>query len=236
VLKPAVAAPADAGAAAEIVLEQVPPAAGSIDLANGAPSLIAQLRPACLALSATAFAATAGRRDRLILVSSPSAGEGKSLTALHLALALSPQEGRPVLLVDGDPRTAGSSKALAWPPEPGLSDALAGAVGLEEVIGHTGLDNLSFLPPGSQLAALPGLLAGRQLAEMMRALLARQPAGLVVIDAPPLLSGIAAAALAAYAGQVLLLVRAGSTSQQALDESLRRLGERANLHCIFVRP
>ena len=228
-------APATAPAAAEIVVEQARP-----KVTDGIPNrdqcqLVEQLRPACQALSAAAFAATAGRRARLILVTSPSAGEGKSLTAVTLALGLCRMAGRPVLLVDGDGRTAGASGALGWPPEPGLWDALAGDVALEGLIGHTGLDDLWFLPPGRPLAATPELEASRRLPEVMRALLVREPSGLVVIDGPPLLAGVAAAALAACAGQVVLMVAAGRTSQQAIDDSLRRLGERGNLYAVFAR-
>ena len=199
------------------------------------PSLAQDLGPACEALSSTAFAANAGGRDRLILVTSPAAGEGKSFMAISLALALA-RSGQPVLLVDGDAHTAGAARAFGWPPAPGLSEALAGELPLDEAIRPTGLDTLSFLPPGLPRATLPELLAGRRLPEVMRALLARQSSGLVVIDGPPLLTGVAAAALAGCAGQVILLVTAGRTSQQAIRGSLAWLGERDGVRCIFARP
>jgi protein-tyrosine kinase len=225
-----------ANRAAEVVLEQAQLARAGVDLPCTGPSLVEQLEPACRAISATAFAPAARRRGRLILVTSPSGEEGKSLTAVHLALALSRQgPGRPVLLVDGDPDTATAAQILAWPPQPGLSDVLAGDARLADVIGDTGCAQLSILPPGRPLATLSGLLASHRLAEVIRALLLRQPSGLVVIDGPPLLAGVAAAALAAYAEQVVLLIAAGRTSRRALDEGLRRLGDRDNLHCIFAR-
>ena len=232
---PPVGSPASAAAAAEIVLEQTRPQDGGEDPRHDPRRLVEQLQPACQALSVAACAAAAGRRARLILVTSPTVGEGKSLTALSLALGLCRVAGRPVLLVDGDGRTAGAARALGWPPEPGLWDALEGDVALEGLIGHTGLDDLWFLPPGRPLAAAAELAASRRLPEAMRALLAREPSHLVVIDGPPLLSGVAAAALAACAGQVVLMVAAGRTSQQALDDSLQRLGQRGNLSAVFAR-
>ena len=48
-------------------------------------------------------------------------------------------------------------------------------------------------------------------------------------------TGVAAAALAACAGQVVLMVAAGCTSQRAIDDSLKRLGERDNLYAVFAR-
>ena len=88
----------------------------------------------------------AGRRDRVILVTSPNSGEGKSFTAVNLALALAHGD-RAVLLIDGDPRTAGSTRALGLVPEPGLTDALAGAA-LDGLVHPTGLDHLWFMAPG----------------------------------------------------------------------------------------
>ena len=223
-------------AAAEVVLEEAPLARADTDRPCAGPRLFEQLQPVCRAIDATAFAPQARRRDRLVVVTSPAGEEGKSRTAVHLALALSRQgPGRPVLLVDGDPDAATTAQILAWPRQPGLSDVLAGDARLAEVIGDTGCANLSILPPGRPLARLSVLLANRRLAEVIRALLLRQPSGLVVIDGPPLLAGVAAAALAAYAGQMVLLIAAGQTSRRALDEGLRRLGDRDNLYCLFAR-
>ena len=227
-------APAAGPAAVEIVLEQARPQCGAGDPDRNRCELVEQLQPACQALNAVACAA-AGRRARLILVTSPSAGEGKSLTAINLALGLCRVAARPVLLVDGDGRTAGAARILGWPPEPGLWDALAGDLSLEGLIGHTGLDDLQFLAPGRPLVGRSELGAARRLPEVTGALLLREPSGLVVIDGPPLLSDLAAPALAACAGQVVLMVAAGRTSQQAIDDSLRRLGVRDNLFAVFAR-
>ena len=226
-------APPAAPAAAEIVLEPARPKVADGNLGHAPGQLLERLRPACQALAAAAFAAAgAGPRERLILVTSPAAGAAQSLTALELALGLC-RSGRPVLLVDADGHSAGAARRLGWPPQPGLWDALAGAVALEGLIGHSGLDDLWFLPPGRPRAATPALLASRRLPELMRALLARAPSGLVVIDGPPLLAGIAAPALAACAGQVVLMIAAGRTSQQAIDDSLKRLGARRHLYAVF---
>jgi Mrp family chromosome partitioning ATPase len=239
ILRAAIAPPAETPKPAPSMLAIGPVETPLIALDPGPerqqPALIGELGPACAALSATAFAPAASRRARLILVTSPTAREGKSFTSVNLAQLLAQSLGRPVLLVDGDTQTAGTARALGWPPRPGLSELLAGDARPEEVIRPTGLDELSFLPPGGPLAALPKLLASRRLSNVLRALLMRQPAGLVLIDGPPLLTGIAAPALATYAGQVILLVGAGRTTRQAIDDSLSRLGERDGLHCIFTR-
>jgi protein-tyrosine kinase len=209
-------------------------AAGYLDPGSGRPLLAEQLRPIGRALTARAFAPNAGRRDRLILVSSAGVGEGKSLTAVNLALALTHDEGQAVLLVDGDPRTAGSARALGLLPEPGLTDTLRD-VALDPLVSPTGLDGLSFLAPGRPWAAMTRALASRRMAQLVGELLARDPEGLVVIDGPPLLAGTAGAALAMFAGQVVLVVAAGRSSEPAIDASLKRLGEREKVGFVLTR-
>ncbi len=208
---------------------------GYLDADSGRPTLSAELRPIAAALLARALAPESGRRDRWLLISSAGAGEGKTFTAVNLALALSQDGGRPVLLVDGDPRTAGATRALGLAAEPGLSDALGGTASLDQLVRPTGLDNLSFLAPGRPPATMTGLLASRQMAHLARELLARTPGGVVIVDGPPLLSGTEAAALAMFAGQVVLVVAAGRTTARAIDQSLGRLGERANLWLLLAR-
>ena len=204
-------------------------AAGYLDADSGQPLLRRDFSPIAAPLVAQAFAPDAGRRDRLILVTSATAGEGKTFTAVNLALTLSRSEGRPVLLIDADPRTAGAARSLGLASEPGLSDALADALPLDQLVQATGFDNLTFLAPGGAAATMTGLLASPRMARLTRDLLARTPAGLIVIDGPALLSGTEAAALAIYAGQVVLLVAAGRTPAAKIERSLERLGQRAHL-------
>jgi receptor protein-tyrosine kinase len=210
-------------------------AAGYLEADGGGPVLGAKLRPIAERLLARAFVPAAGRRDRWILISSATAGEGKTFAAINLALALSQAGGRPVLLIDGDPRTAGAARALGLAPEPGLTDALGAGQHLDQLVRPTGLDNLTFLAPGRPPATMTGLLASRQMAHLARELLARTPGGLVVVDGPPLLSGTEAAALAMFAGQVVLVVAPGRTTAPAIEQSLERLGEQANLWLLLVR-
>ncbi len=208
-------------------------AGGYLDRDTGMPALFEQLRPVAGALLAQASAPGAGRRDRVILVTSPNSGEGKSFTAVNLALALAHGD-RAVLLIDGDPRTAGSTRALGLVPEPGLTDALAGAA-LDGLVHPTGLDHLWFMAPGRPHAALTRMLASRRTAQLVRDLLAQEPHGLAVVDGPPLLSGAAGAALAMFAGQVVLVAAAGRTAEPALAASVKRLGERRNVGFVLTR-
>ncbi|HEX5795152.1 MAG TPA: hypothetical protein VFY19_04875 [Geminicoccaceae bacterium] len=208
---------------------------GYLDRDTGRPALLEQLRPVAGALVAQATAPGAGPRDRLVLVTSANPGEGTSFTAVSLALALAQDHGRAVLLVDADPRSAGSTRALGLLPEPGLTDALGAGAALDGLVHCTGLDHLCFMAPGRPHATLTRMLASRRMARLVRELLAREPQGLVVVDGPPLLGGAAGAALAMFAGQVVLVAAIGRTPEQAVATSLMRLGERRNVGLVLTR-
>ena len=79
------------------------------------------------------------------------------------------------------------------------------------------------------------MLASRRTAQLVRNLLAQEPHGLAVVDGPPLLSGAAGAALAMFAGQVVLVAAAGRTAEPALAASVKRLGERRNVGFVLTR-
>ncbi len=88
------------------------------------------------------------------------------------------------------------------------------------------------MPPGRPSAAIAELLAHRRAA----LLTSRQEDRLAIVDGPPLLAGVVGPALAAHAGQVVLVIAAGRTSQRAIDASLARLGNRDHVACLLARP
>jgi protein-tyrosine kinase len=162
-------------------------------------------------------------------VTSSCPGEGKTFTALNLALCLSEDVNQPVLLVDGDPWTHGATRALGIAAEAGLCEALTGNVEPERLIVPTELANLAILGPGAASPGMTKSLASRRALHIFRKLLAAEPGRLVVIDGPSLLLATEAAALALFAGQVVLVVAAGQSSEQSIEDSLNRMGERGNL-------
>ena len=180
-----------------------------------------------------AFAAHAGRRDRIALVTSAGPAEGKTFIAISLALGLARE--RPVLLVDADPGAAGTSARFNLAAPKGLSEALADpTLGPDRLIARTELDRLALLGPGEPRSDLLGLIASRRMVQLLHDLLGTDPERLIVIDGPPLCRP-EAQALALFAGQVVLVVAAGKTSRGAVESALERLGERSNVNLLLNR-
>src|SRR5690606_34509160 len=110
--------------------------------------------------------------------------------------------------------------------EKGLLDVLRDeTVDVESVILPTDVPGLSLLPAGSHSSTATELLASARMHEIAKRMLARDPNRIVLFDSPPLLLTSEARVLADVAGQIVLVVRAGSTPQQPVLDAIDLLGE-----------
>ncbi len=152
---------------------------------------------------------------RVVVVTSPLPGDGKSTVAANLAAAVA-TSGEDVVLVDGDLRRPTVAASFGLAEGAGLSDVLAGRIALDEAVQQAaGHPHLAVLAAGS-IPPNPSELLG---SKSMRQLLQKLAAGaLVVVDAPPLLPVTDAAVLTARADGAFVVISAGRT----LDEQLRQ--------------
>ena len=160
---------------------------------------------------------------RSILVTSPSPGDGKSLTALHLARALATQ-GRQVTLVDADIRARGLTSMLNAEQLPGLV-ALAEGDLLETVTRRYRISpavRLSFVPAGRALHQPTGLLATSRYREAISKI--TQHNELTIVDGGPLLTVADALAIATQVEGLLLVIDARTS-----DADLRQMRQRLRL-------
>lgn len=170
---------------------------------------------------ATLYAAQEQANLKVVLVTSSVPGEGKTLTAINLALILSRSFRCRVLLVDADMREPSIHEAWGVAREPGLADAM------ETGSAH----NPSFLQVNDHLDVLPaGQLhsdpIGALTSEQMRRVLAEARARYdwVVLDSPPVAAVDDAGLLASLADAVLFVVRAGSTNATLVQRSVNEIG------------
>ncbi len=171
------------------------------------------------------------RQPKVVLVSSPTAGDGKSLTAVNLAgtLALG---GGPVLLLDGNLSRPAVHGILGVDAEPGLAGILSGAHTLQQGCRRVeGNRELYFLPAGSAGQGAGDLLQTSRwhdLAGVMRASF-----GYVVIDAPPVGSNAEYEWLESVCDGVVLVVRPGRTARGAARRALERMSPRPMLGIVL---
>ena len=149
---------------------------------------------------------------RVMVVTSAGPQEGTSVTAASLArvLALS---GHRVALIGGDLRAPSTTELQG---SPGLADVLTGSAYLGEALIKGAVEGLEVLPAGRTPANPSELLGAPMMRDLLRELAADR---LVIIDAPPVLRFTDGVVLAAHAGGVSLVARAGRTSAEDLREA-----------------
>lgn len=160
------------------------------------------------------------RESKVVVVTSALPSEGKSTTAINLAITLA-QTGQRVLLIEGDLRRAKLPTYLHLEPTVGLTTVLIGKVALEDAIQPWGEHGLDVMTSGTTPPNPSELLQSHAM-EMVLAK-ARADYDIVLLDAPPLLPVTDAALLAAQADGAILVIRQGKTKKDQLAEAYQRL-------------
>ena len=170
-----------------------------------------------------------------VMVSSALPGEGKTFTSINLALSLALERDHSVLLVDGDIPKPHVSTALGLRNDAGLLDLLTDpALPVESVVLPTDVRGLSVLPVGRNSGeSATELLASARMREVISQLEQYDPQGLVLVDSPPILLTSEARVLASLFGQVVMVVRAGVSPQQAVTEAISIIGEGPRLGLVL---
>jgi exopolysaccharide/PEP-CTERM locus tyrosine autokinase len=171
--------------------------------------------------------------SRLILVTSALPGEGKTFTALNLALSMARERDVSVLLVDADLPKGHLSRTFNLRGAPGLLDALADeSIDVDSLVASTDVKGLEILPAGNPVEGAAELIASARMAQIATRL-ARHPRRLVVFDSAPLLASSEARALKQIPGQILIVTRAGKTPRQALLDAIA-LVDKTKLHGLVL--
>jgi receptor protein-tyrosine kinase len=163
----------------------------------------------------------ASSRANMVMVTSSVAGEGKTFTAINLALSMAMEMDKRVLLVDADVADPSIPDRLGIEPGKGLLDLLSDpALELHECVLRTNVDKLTLLPAGTRNARSTELLASEAMSRLVAELSTRYPDRVVIFDAPPLLASSESRVLATYLGQILFVVEADRTSQSTVSDAL----------------
>ncbi|HHI94740.1 MAG TPA: tyrosine-protein kinase family protein [Gammaproteobacteria bacterium] len=180
-------------------------------------------------LLSNAFGKTADAVElgNVIMVASAMSGEGKTFNTINLALSMANEMDITVLVVDLDVLNPALTRLLELDEKLGLTDVLSDPdVELADVILSTNVPKLKILPAGRRHTQANELLASDQMQRVTHELSTRYPDRIVIFDAPPLLLTSEANVVAGLVGQVLLIVEAGETPQNAVKEAVALLDER----------
>jgi succinoglycan biosynthesis transport protein ExoP len=185
--------------------------------------LITQVRPqsqmaeSYRALRTSLLLSNLGAPPKVIMVTSALPQEGKTTTSINCAVVLA-QKGIRVLLIDADLRRPSIHKTLGMGPRSGLSNVLTGSATLEQAITRSSiLPNLDVLPAGTPPPNPAELLASTNMRDVLEQL--REHYDHIVVDTPPTLSVTDAVVLSPRADAIVLVIRSGQTTKQALRRS-----------------
>lgn len=172
---------------------------------------------------------TKGERfHNTLMVTSTMSGEGKTLTALNLAIALAKEYDHTVLLVDTDLRRPSVHKFLGIKPKKGLIQCLKEGLPLNEVLIKTGIGKLVVLPAGGTLDDPVEFLSSNRMKELVLELKSRYPDRYVIFDTPPMLHFADAQVLKESIDATLFVVRHRMAKVQHVKKIIRDLQD-ANL-------
>jgi capsular exopolysaccharide synthesis family protein len=157
---------------------------------------------------------THGERRKIIQVTSPSMGDGKSTLIANLAVAIA-QSGRSVILVDADLRRPRLHRVFGLPGRKGLAQVIEGDVELADTIRPSVVPNLSVLPCGTRPSNPAELLTLPRFADLLEEL--RDSYDFVLLDTPPLLAVSDPCIVAPRADGVLLTIRVSRNGRPAAE-------------------
>ena len=158
-------------------------------------------------------------QPRMLMVSSPTPGDGKTITAINVAGALALQEGINVLVADADFRRSSLAKAMGLHVSPGLGEVLRGTATLEQVLIRTDqIPNLYVLPSGEASPNPAELLASERWRTLVD--VCRKQFGFTVFDAPPVAAVADYDLLQVACDGVVLVVRQDHTNRRLCQRAL----------------
>lgn len=158
-------------------------------------------------------------------ITSCRAGEGKSLTAINLAISLASVVNYTVLLVDADLRRPKLHEYLGYLPSHGLDDYLLDEMPLKDILVNPQIDRLVILPGHNPVANSSELLSSPKMISLVEDLKTRYASRLLIFDLPPLLSTDDALAFSPFIDAVLLVLEQGATSRDELKRARKLLSD-----------
>ena len=153
-------------------------------------------------------------------ITSPGAGDGKSLISSNLGMSFA-ESGRRTLIVDGDIRRGQLHSTFGVHQSPGLLDYLTGNSSLEEILQETDYERLTIVTCGGRRHRGPELLASQAMLQFLSAV--RPHYDTIIVDSPPLGAGIDPFALGAATGNLIMILRIGKSDRQMAQAKLAML-------------
>lgn len=153
-------------------------------------------------------------------ITSPGHGEGKTLTAVNLAISLAMETTQTVLLVDANLRNPSVHEVFGMKDCPGLADYLLDNTPVEDLLVHPGIGRFVLLPGGRAISNSTEVLTSPKMLALVEEFKHRYPSRIIIFDLPPLLDTADVLAFSPYTDALLLVVEEGKTTAEEVQRAL----------------
>ena len=173
--------------------------------------------------------------NNLVMVTSALPGEGKTFTAVNLALSLAAERDLHVLLIDGDVIHPSTKDLFEQTDGKGLIDLLNGScANISDVLYRCDdIPNLSVIFAGSPDRGVPELVSSRKMWDICVDISSRYSDRIIIIDSPPTLASTEPASMAMHVHQIIMVVAAGQADRTQLQTALESISGCRNISLLF---
>jgi protein-tyrosine kinase len=174
-----------------------------------------------LLINAFGRGAPAAKNGKRVMVTSAFPGEGKSFCAINLAISIAAEKDFKVILIDADVARPSIPRELGFESQGGLMDLLIDPnKSVIDFVMPTNVKNLSILSAGKRHKQATEFLASASMTKLLDDLSRSYSDSILIFDSPPLLVTTESQVLASYMGQIVLVVEAGRTPRETVNEAL----------------
>jgi len=161
------------------------------------------------------------RPVKVIAITSSQSGEGKTITSSNLAVTLSLDTKKKILLIDGDLRKPDIHKVFNLSRKPGLSDIIMGKCNLEEFFRKPAIGNLYVIPSGTMVSSPAELLSHSRIHEIITEL--RKAFDYIIFDTSPTLNVTDSSIIGSQCDGVIIVVKSNVTLKEMAEETFTLL-------------
>lgn len=175
------------------------------------------------------------RGGNAIMITSALPGEGKTLTAINLALTFAKEFRQTVLLVDCDLRRQRIHELLGIESARGLNEYLLDDCPISDLMVWPGVEKLTLISGGRTISESSELLGSHRMKDLVEDMKHRYPERYVIFDVPAVLSGADALAFAPLVDHIVVTVKAGETPMPEVTRALKMLPREKVLGLVLNR-
>ncbi len=176
---------------------------------------------------------TKGKGLNTIMITSVGQDEGKTVTALNLAISMAREVGQTSLLVDLDLRSPDVGNYLGFDDRAGIADYLVGDIDIQELFVNPGVQKIVVLPAGRAISVTTELLGSPKMKRLVLELKHRYADRYVFFDCPSLINNPDSMVFSSYVDGIILVVEADKTPKALIKKAVSMLSQDKLLGIVF---